>query len=329
MHIDITDQQGNLIECCQTLPPGMQALDIRGSIPFLFQGEAFRMLLQEFRGNGCTAWYNRFWAQRDTALRARGDIPVLELRIGWTNQLRGDWEKVPQASLKPGEFNLTYTPHIDTTATLDAGKHYATFDLHVERSLLDEMGMVDTALGHFLEKVDKDQPAELSPHPQHCPAAMMDAVQFLLTNPYSAGAQSMFLEWTTRQILLIALETAATPRRPVAPTLTARDIEGLYTVKQFIADAFPQWPGQTALCRKGELNAFKLKSGFRRLFKMSVYDYHMQLKFQEAKRLLLENKETITAIAYQIGYDHAHNFTLQFKKQFGYTPSWFQKHGRM
>jgi AraC-like DNA-binding protein len=53
------------------------------------------------------------------------------------------------------------------------------------------------------------------------------------------------------------------------------------------------------------------------------------LKFQEAKKLLLEKKESITAIAYQIGYDHHGSFTQEFKKQFGYTPSWFQKHGRL
>jgi len=329
MHIDILDQQGNPIEVCQTLPASMEALHIRGSLPFLFQGEAFRMLLQEFTGNGCTAWYNRFWAERETTIRARGDFPVLELRIGWTNELHGTWEKVPQSSLKPGEFNLTYTPHIDNTATFDRRKDYATVDIHIQRSILEEMGMTGATLVHFLEKVDKGQPAELSPHPQHCPSQMLDAVQFLLTNPYSIEAQPRFLDWTTRQILLMALEVMARPSHPLSPSLTTRDIEGLHAVKQFITEAFPHWPGQTTLCRKAGLNEFKLKWGFKQLFHMTTYDFHLQLKFEEAKKMLLENKESIRAIAYQIGYDHHASFTQEFKKHFGYTPSWFQKHGQL
>jgi AraC-like DNA-binding protein len=156
------------------------------------------------------------------------------------------------------------------------------------------------------------------------PLATADAVQILLQHP---KARPRMLEWDGRQILVITLETVTSPVRPLSFILRPGEIEGLHAIKQFIADAFPKCPNHRALCRKGGINDFKLKAGFKHLFKMTVYDYHMLLKFQEAKRLLLENKATISAIAYQVGYDHAANFTLEFKKQFGYTPTWFQKHG--
>jgi AraC-like DNA-binding protein len=328
MLLEITEEQGSPIEIFQTLPDGMKQFDMRNSVPVLLQGESFKILMQEFRGKSFSAWYSRFWADRFTILRARGDIAVLELRIGLTNQLQGTWDKIEQPSLKPGQFNLSFTPHVETRATFDVGKYYATFDIHVEQSLLEEIGIDYAALRKFLKKVEKGRPAELSDYPHDCPAAMRDCIQFILTNPYSEKAQPRILEWNIKQILLIALEIVASPEHPLPIILTAREIEGLHAVRQFIADSFPDWPDQALLCRKGEINEFKLKTGFKHLFKMTTYDYHMQLKFQEAKKLLLENKESISAIAYKIGYDHHPSFTHEFKKQFGYTPSWFQKHGR-
>jgi AraC-like DNA-binding protein len=329
MQIELSEEGGSPLELFQTLPSTMRERDIRGSLPLSCQGEKFQLLFQEFRGNGFSAWYNRFWAHQHSVIQARGDLSILELRIALTNQLQGDWEQVPHPLLKPGEFSLSFTPHIDTIATFDAGKYYATFDIHVERTLLQEMGVADEQLDRFWAKVEKAQPAELTPYPQICPAAILDSVQFILQNPYSTGAQPQLLEWNSRQILLLALETAASPARPLQFTLTPREIDGLHAVKQFITDSFPNWPRHSVLCRKAGMNGFKLKAGFKHLFKMTTYDYHMLLKFQEAKRLLLENKESITAIAYQIGYDHHPSFTQEFKKRFGYTPSWFQKHGRL
>jgi AraC family transcriptional regulator, transcriptional activator of the genes for pyochelin and ferripyochelin receptors len=329
MPIKLSEEEEGPLELFQTLPASMREWDIRSSLPLACQGEKCQLLFQEFRGKGFSAWYNRFWAQQHSILRARADLAVMELRIGWMGQLHGDWERVPQLALKPREFSLSFTPHIDNKATLAAGKSYATFDIHVERRLLEEMGIQNKDLDEFWGKVENGQPAELTPYPQVCPAPMLDSVQLILGNPYSTKAQPQLLEWNSKQLLLIALETAASPERPLPITLLARDIEGLHAIKQFIADRFPEWPPHSLLCRKGGINDFKLKAGFKHLFKMTAYDYHMQLKFQEAKKLLLENKESIKAIAYQIGYDHHPSFTQEFKKQFGYTPSWFQKHGRL
>jgi AraC family transcriptional activator of pyochelin receptor len=327
--LEITEDEGREIEIFQELPAGMQPFAIHGSTPILLQGDSFRILLQEFQGKGFSAWYNRYWMDRATILRARGPIPVLELRIGLINQLEGSWDKIVQPSLKPGQFNLSFTPHIETKAIFDTGKYYATFDIHVHPSLLEEIGIDYRELRKFLNKVEKGHPAELADYPHDCPAAMQDGIQFILNNPYSAKAQPRILEWNIKQILLIALETVASPEHPLPITLTPREIEGLHAIKQFIADSFPDWPDHASLCRKGEINEFKLKMGFKHLFNMTAYDFHMQLKFREAKKLLLEGKESISAVAYQIGYhDHA-SFSQEFKKQFGYTPTWFKKHGRL
>ena len=180
-------------------------------------------------------------------------------------------------------------------------------------------------LSSLLKQVEKHHPAKLTPSAADRRLDMHAAVQLILQN---REAQPRLLEWNGQQVLMVALKTVASRDRPLPILLTDRDIEGLHAVKQLIADSFPEWPTHALLCRKAAINEFKLKAGFKHLFKMTTYDYHLQLKFREAIRLLLENKETITAIAYRVGYGHHASFTQEFKKQFGCTPNAFKKHGR-
>ncbi|MCR5650242.1 MAG: helix-turn-helix domain-containing protein, partial [Lachnospiraceae bacterium] len=49
--------------------------------------------------------------------------------------------------------------------------------------------------------------------------------------------------------------------------------------------------------------------------------YRTQVRMQESKNLLIDNKLSITEIAGMCGYSNASKFSAAFKKHFGETPS--------
>ncbi|MEN0049794.1 MAG: ATP-binding protein [Bacteroidota bacterium] len=51
------------------------------------------------------------------------------------------------------------------------------------------------------------------------------------------------------------------------------------------------------------------------------------LRLQRAKELLIQSSDTITAIAYQLGYSSVSYFTKSFKEKYGLSPRQFQKNG--
>lgn len=328
MVLEILEEQGMDIEIVQEIPADMRLFNIPGTNQILLRGDAFNFLMQEFGGNGFSVWFSRFWTKSPTILRARGEIAFLELRIGIHNYLTGTWDKIEQPSLKAYEFNLSFTPFIETRAIFKERRHCATFDIHFELPFLDRLGFEYKSLMNFLNKVHKGTPAELSLYPNVCPLPMQEAIQFILKNPM-CRKQPRLLETKVIEILLIALETVASPSEPLPFQLSPREIEGLHAIKKMIFDSFPEWPDPSLLCRIGEMNEFKLKVGFKQLFIMTAYEYHMQLKFLEAKKLLKTTTESISSIAYQIGYDHPSSFAKEFKKQFGCTASYFKKNGML
>lgn len=106
--------------------------------------------------------------------------------------------------------------------------------------------------------------------------------------------------------------------------LYARDKEVLEEVRTFLAGSTDAFPSLRVLCRKSGLNADKLKKGFKLLFGQGPYGYHLHLRMEEAKRLLAETDEPVCAIAWTLGYEHASNFCIRFKKIVGCTPGAFR-----
>jgi AraC family transcriptional regulator, transcriptional activator of the genes for pyochelin and ferripyochelin receptors len=75
------------------------------------------------------------------------------------------------------------------------------------------------------------------------------------------------------------------------------------------------------LADKAGINEFKLKIGFRELFRTSPYQYRLRLCLERAKELLEETDDTIDQIASKVGFDTYNGFSTAFKKAFNIPPT--------
>src|ERR1041385_6052436 len=92
--------------------------------------------------------------------------------------------------------------------------------------------------------------------------------------------------------------------------LYPRDNEALHNAKLMIEQNLDRMPSIAELCRKVYLNEDKLKKGFKLLFGIPPYSYHIRLKMQEAQRLLRESDKPVFEIAWALGYQHSSNFCI-------------------
>lgn len=86
----------------------------------------------------------------------------------------------------------------------------------------------------------------------------------------------------------------------------------------------------------GEINLDKLaeqlyfsktyiKTVFRKNTGTSIIQYYLDLKIEEAKKLISQNKLTFTEISFQLCLNSVHYFSRLFKKRVGITPSEYAK----
>ncbi|HHV45197.1 MAG TPA: helix-turn-helix transcriptional regulator [Firmicutes bacterium] len=64
-----------------------------------------------------------------------------------------------------------------------------------------------------------------------------------------------------------------------------------------------------------------LKQAFREYTGKPIIQYHNEKRIEEAKRLIREEKHTITAIAEKLGFSSVHYFSRCFKKCTGLSPT--------
>ena len=282
-------------------------------------------LFQCYPGKGFSFWNNHYLFSSDTLLQARANVPVLELHITRTGIWQGAWEGVDELDLHPRQFNLTYTPHVMTTAYFRKQTSYRSCDIHFELSYLQSLAKDFDLLDKFLSDVCKGKPVTLAPHTHHCTHEMLEATEAILHNPFGPKVQPYILETKVRLILVAALEKLAADLQKPLPALRNTEKEALHHVKQLIERSGDAPLTHTELAKLSGLNECTLKRGFRLLYGTSPYQYHVQLKMYRAKELLLATTESLEYIAFILGYSQSASFGHEFKKAMGMTPAQFRK----
>ena len=79
------------------------------------------------------------------------------------------------------------------------------------------------------------------------------------------------------------------------------------------------------LAKMVALNTTKLKLGFKKIYGTTVYGYVRRLRIEEARKLLEEDKLTVSEVAGKLGYRSLSHFTVAFKREFLCTPSTYRK----
>lgn len=279
-----------------------------------------------YQGKGFTFWNNRYLFSADSLLKARADLSVLELHITRSGVWKGEWDGVTDPDLHPGQFNLTYTPHVLTLARFRKNISYHSCDIYFELSYLQSLATDYSVLEKFLDSVSNGRAGCLVPRPHHCTRSMITAANDIIQNPFGHRVQPYILETKVRLILLEALEKVALDLGKPLPALRSREKNALHHVKELIEHSSDTPLTHSELSRLSGLNECTLKRGFRLLFGQSPYQYHLELKMKQARELLLSTREPVECIAFQLGYSQASSFGHEFKKFTGLTPGQYRKH---
>jgi AraC-like DNA-binding protein len=149
---------------------------------------------------------------------------------------------------------------------------------------------------------------------------MPGIINDLLQAPYSGHLKAVYLEAKVIELFLMQVKQLDQQHLPKQTKLQPADIERLHAIKQYIAQHYEQSLSITELARKAGINQTKLKSGFKELFNTTVFGYLGDIRMQEAKRLLLDEKMYVSEVADRTGYKYPHHFTAAFRKKFGMMP---------
>jgi AraC-like DNA-binding protein len=100
------------------------------------------------------------------------------------------------------------------------------------------------------------------------------------------------------------------------------DLERLVVVEtELVKDFSLTPPGIPKLARMAAMSPSKLKTTFREIYGLPIYQYYQKHRMNKAKAMLLSQKYNVKEVGMEVGYSNLSNFAKAFKKSFDQLPS--------
>jgi len=301
---------------------------------FKAASEFGEMSFQNFIAGDLTAWHSNYQFHQDVSLTGTADFSIIELHIAHQNHFECSWDGVASASNKKAkQFNISYVPFVNNKAKFLANKKYSTFDVHISKSFLEKYLEAFPFIEMFLNKIEKKIAADISTHDHRCCPAMSELIHHILHSPFNDVTKKSLISHQLAELVIMALSNISEYKQPISKEknkIIFRDgqEEALHDLKQMIENHEGRIPSLKELSRKYIMNEFKLKEGFKLLFGMNIYEYHLHFKLQRAKYSLLDTNDSLMEIAMDAGYADTGTFIKAFKRKYGSPPGWLRMNGK-
>ncbi|SEK76983.1 AraC-type DNA-binding protein [Parapedobacter koreensis] len=234
-----------------------------------------------------------------------------------------------QSKGKPNTFygrsrhNIRYTPttssdheikkNIDYTYFLVVMSKDYYFNLIDRHSLVHEDFVKEIARGQYTSYASEDFPVTLE---------MRRVIDDLVNCRQHGELKRIHTEARILELLMYQLEQLNGGHdRPELYSVKGDDVMRLEQAREILKETFRHPPTQRELSRMVALNEFKLRRGFKEYFGTTVYDYVTRLRMEHARKLLMEDRMSISEVSHEVGFSHQNNFSIAFKKYFGLPPS--------
>lgn len=104
------------------------------------------------------------------------------------------------------------------------------------------------------------------------------------------------------------------------------DAQNLRRIESYLVENYTsEFPSVEVLAKKAYMSATKLKCLFKKAFGVGMYEYYQKNRMHKAKELLNSGDFSVTEVGEMIGYKNLSNFSLAFKKEFGFLPRNYDK----
>lgn len=150
---------------------------------------------------------------------------------------------------------------------------------------------------------------------------MYGVINAMQNAPYKGNLKGIFLEAKLLELFLMQVDQLDSKNGSTLSGISGKDADCLHYIKEYLDLHYSEGLSIISLSKRAGINQTKLKTGFKNLFKTTVFGYITDLRLTEAKRLLLEEDMYVNEVAYKVGFSYPHHFSAQFKRKFGISPA--------
>jgi len=107
--------------------------------------------------------------------------------------------------------------------------------------------------------------------------------------------------------------------------LNDHDVKVIYKLRDQILSRLEIPPIIDDMAVNAGMSPTKLKRLFRQIFGYSIFNYYQQFRMKEAARLLKEERLSVSAVGYRLGFTNLSHFTRVFRQHNGMKPKQYSR----
>ena len=232
-------------------------------------------------------------------------------------------KKISTASHGNSRHNIRYIPSTQASHELIAKVEYTYFMIVLSKdyyfSLIDRHSILHE---RFVRDIEKGQFTSFSNEDMAVTPEMRRVINEIRDCRQSGELKRLHTESKILELLMYQLEQLRNDGGTVKQDLfKTGDFDRLEQARTILNERFVTPPTHKELAKEILLNEFKLRTGFKEYYGVTMYDYITRLRMEKARRLLLEEEMSVYEVSGLTGFKHQANFSKAFKKYFGILPS--------
>ncbi|MFD2967274.1 helix-turn-helix domain-containing protein [Sphingobacterium bambusae] len=269
----------------------------------------------------------RYELSKHTSIDGAGDGALLEIQFNLSQHdihyQDNDGRELTSAAQS---CNIVYLSVTDNAAKIHFKKDitYDTFDIHLPIGLLDVYAGESKLMDSFIQSIHLDRSSMLSAQRMSIDPKLFNCIVDIKACKLDGLSRKIYLE--SKVYELIALLTGNAEKSEPVCKLGKEDQERIHHAAILLREHIDSPVTIIELSRLVGINQTKLKYGFRELFGTTVFGYIQEIKMHQAKQELLDTDLSIQEIGYRLGYQNMSNFSIAFKKFYGYSPMKLRGH---
>ena len=100
-----------------------------------------------------------------------------------------------------------------------------------------------------------------------------------------------------------------------------KDLEALKSIVRILSDhQLNKFPSIDALSRTAMMSSTKLKTRFKQIYGMKLYEFYNRNRLEQAREMLKTGTFSVKQVGINIGFSNLSNFAKAFRKEFGMLP---------
>lgn len=274
----------------------------------------------ELKNESYCITHDHYRLLQDTCLSARAGTQSLGLHYNLRSSFQWNINGFREKIMRRKQYNMLYLPSFECEYLFRKEHQYMNFGVVFTADYLQRCNEAFAFLPQFLKGVKRNVPTIVNENHISATPRMMEVIQSILHCDYTGMLKKMYLDSKVSELLLLSLRNIPDINE-VQVTLHQADIDLIHQAKEHLLSNLENPCSIGELAHLVGLNEYKIKMGFKQLYKNTVFGLLQEERLQKARMLLQDTQMTIQDISMLTGYKNLSNFTAAFKRKFGFPPS--------